>query len=232
MFKKKKNAICIIPARSGSKRIKNKNIIDFCGKPLISYSIQIAIKSRLFDRIIVSTDSVKIAKISIKYGAEVPFLRSKKLADDYTGTNDVIRDAINKIGSNNVKYHFCIYPTAPLIEAEDLIKAFNKIKQKNYDLLIATNTYNSNPLRSFRITKDKISFKWRVFAKKRSQDLEDLIHDSGTFYIYKTKKFLKFKKMPKATSFYNIDKFRSVDINNLQDLKFAEFLYKYNKFKN
>ena len=232
MFKEKKNAICIIPARAGSKRIKNKNIIDFCGKPLISYSIQIAIKSRLFERIIVSTDSVEISKIAIKYGAEVPFLRSKKLADDYTGKNDVMRDAINKIGSNNIKYHCCIYPTAPLIEVEDLIKAFNKIKKKNYDCLIATNTYNSNPLRSFRVIKDKISFKWRGFAQKRSQDLENLIHDSGTFYIYKTKKFLKPKKMLKATSFYNIDKFRSVDINNLQDLKFAEFLYKYNKFKN
>lgn len=97
--------------------------------------------------------------------------------------------------------------------------------------MIATNSYNSNPLRSFRVIKDKISFKWKVFAQKRSQDLENLIHDSGTFYIYNTKKLLKFKKMLKATSFYNIDKFRSVDINTFQDLKFAEFLCKYKKFK-
>jgi CMP-N-acetylneuraminic acid synthetase len=125
-----KNVICIIPARGGSKRIKNKNIIDFFGKPLISYSINVAIQSKLFDKIIVSTDSPKISNISKKYGAEVPFLRSKKLSNDFTGTNDVLIDTVKRIAAYDAKYVFCIYPTAPLITVDDLKKAFYRIKKK------------------------------------------------------------------------------------------------------
>src|SRR6056300_1154000 len=110
-----RNAICIIPARAGSKRIKNKNIIDFNGKPLITYSINLAKKSKLFERIIVSTDSEAITKISLECGAEVPFKRSKKLSNDFTGTIDVLKDCISRTNTKNFKYHFCIYPTAPLI---------------------------------------------------------------------------------------------------------------------
>jgi N-acylneuraminate cytidylyltransferase len=229
----KKNVICIIPARGGSKRIKNKNIIDFFGKPLISYSINVAIQSKLFDKIIVSTDSPKISNIAKKYGAEVPFLRSKKLSNDFTGTNDVLIDTVNRIAAYDAKYVFCIYPTAPLITVDDLKKAFYKIKKKKYDCIIATNIYNFNPLRCFKITKDKIEFKWKNFANKRSQDLENLIHDSGTFYIYKTKYLLRSKVlMSKNTSYYSLNKFKAVDINNFEDLDFAKFLYRYNYLRN
>tara|TARA_B100000965_G_scaffold280439_1_gene238295 strand:- start:13172 stop:13876 length:705 start_codon:yes stop_codon:yes gene_type:complete len=229
---KNKNIICIIPARGGSKRIKNKNIIKFNGKPLISYSIQIAKISKLFKRIIVSTDSVKIKKIALKYGAEVPYLRSKNLSDDYTGTYDVLKDVIKKLKLQNFKYVFCIYPTAPLIKVKDLKSAFKKIKNKKFSSIVATSTYNSNPLRSLKIHKDIISFKWKKYAGKRTQDLKDLIHDSGTFYIYKTEELMKLRLksiMLKRTSYYNIDRFRAIDINNLEDLKFAEFLHRYKK---
>ena len=192
---KKKNIICIIPARSGSKRIKNKNIVKFNGKPLISYPIQTAKKSKLFRRIIVSTDSVKIKKIALKYGAEVPYLRSKKLSNDYTGTNDVLKDVIKKLKLQNFKYVFCIYPTAPLINSRDLKIAFKKMKNKNFSQIVATNKFNFNPLRSFKINKDNISFKWKRYANKRTQDLKDLIHDSGTFYIYKTDKLMNMRSI-------------------------------------
>jgi N-acylneuraminate cytidylyltransferase len=229
----KKNVICIIPARGGSKRIKNKNIIDFFGKPLISYSINVAIQSKLFDKIIVSTDSPKISNIAKKYGAEVPFLRSKKLSNDFTGTNDVLIDTVNRIAAYDAKYVFCIYPTAPLITVDDLKKAFYRIKKKKYDCIIATNKYNFSPLRCFKIIKDKIEFKWKNFANKRSQDLENLIHDSGSFYIYKTKYLLKSKVlMSKNTSYYCLNKFKAVDINNFEDLDFAKFLYRYNYLRN
>lgn len=227
---KTKKLICIIPARSGSKRIKNKNIVNFNGKPLISYSIQTAKKSKLFERIIVSTDSLKIKKIALKYGAEVPYLRSKKLSDDYTGTNDVLKDAVKKLKLQNFDYIFCIYPTAPLINSRDLKMAFKKIQNKKFSYIIATNTFNSNPLRSFKIHNDIISFNWKKYAQKRTQDLKNLIYDSGTFYIYKIKELIKLKSiLPQKTTFYNIDRFKAVDINNLEDLKFAEFLYRYNK---
>jgi pseudaminic acid cytidylyltransferase len=228
-----RNAICIIPARGGSKRIKNKNIIDFNGKPLITYSINLAKKSKLFERIIVSTDSEAIAKISLECGAEVPFKRSKKLSDDFTGTTDVLKDCISRTNTKNFKYHFCIYPTAPLISERDLKEAFAKIKNKNYDCIIATGEYGSNPLRAFKAFNDKIKFKWKKFANKRTQDLEKLTYDSGTFYLYNTKKLMKLRNvMPEKTSYYKIDRFRAIDINDLEDLKFAEYLYKFNKTKN
>ena len=116
--------ICIIPARSGSKRIKNKNIVKINGLPIIAKTIKIARQSKLFTRIIVSTDSLKIAKIAKKYGAEVPFLRSKKLSDDYTPIINVMIDAIDKIESFKEKFHFCIYPTSILINQKDLKSAF------------------------------------------------------------------------------------------------------------
>ena len=122
--------ICIIPARGGSKRIKNKNIINFFGKPMIAHAIIAAKKSNLFSSIVVSTDSQKILKVAINYGAECPYLRNKKLSDDKTSTKDVLIDSIKKLQSNDIDYHYLIYPNAPLISSKDLIKAFNLIKKK------------------------------------------------------------------------------------------------------
>ena len=101
--------ICIIPARSGSKRLKNKNIKKFNGKPIISYAIKLAKSSGLFSRVVVSTDSKKISNIAKSYGAEVPFLRSKKLSDDFTTTAEVLIDCIKKISSEKTEFHFCLY---------------------------------------------------------------------------------------------------------------------------
>ena len=187
--------ICIIPARKGSKRIKNKNIKLFSGKPLISYVIQIAKKSKLFSRIIVSTDSKKIARIAKKNGAEVPFIREKKLSDDYTPSIEVLLDCIKKINSSNVKYHFLIYPGAPLIKSEDLIKALKIIKEKKLDHLIAMSNYNVSPLHACKIKKNNvIKFCSQKNAKTGSQKLPNLIYDTGAFYIYKKKELLIAKK--------------------------------------
>ena len=223
--------ICIIPARKGSKRIKNKNIKLFAGKPLISYAIKIAKKSKLFSRIIVSTDSKKIANIAKNNGAEVPFIRSKKLSNDFTGTNEVLIDCIYQIRSIDIKYHFCIYPTAPLIESTDLIKAFKIIKSKGFDHLVAMSNYNVSPFVACqKISNSRVKFYWPKFAEKRSQDMPNLLHDTGTFYIHKTKALVKAKgRMPKKTTHYMLDKLKSVDINTMEDFKLAEHLYKYSK---
>ena len=124
--------IAIIPARIGSKRIKQKNIKIFKGKPLIYYSINAAKKSKVFDKILVSTDSEKIGEIARKYGADVPFLRPKNLSDDYTGTKEVINHSINWCIKNKIdpKYICCIYPTAPFLNYKNLIKSFRIIKKK------------------------------------------------------------------------------------------------------
>jgi N-acylneuraminate cytidylyltransferase len=122
--------VAIIPARGGSKRIPRKNIRDFCGKPIIAYSIEAAKKSNCFDHIIVSTDDEEIARVARDWGAEVPFMRPAELSDDYTGTIPVIAHAVNWISENigEVKYACCIYATAPFLSSEDLQKGLQLIQ--------------------------------------------------------------------------------------------------------
>ena len=227
VIKKKNSIICIIPARGGSKRIKNKNIINFYGKPLIYYSIKAAKKSNIFSRIIVSTDSKKIMKISRKFGAEVPFLRNKKLSDDKTSTMDVLIDTIKKINSTNINFHCLLYPTAPLIDYKDISSAFKKLQRENADALMTISKYLNHPLRSLIIKDRYLKFKWEKYQKANSQDLEELFHDCGNFYFFKTNKILNWKKFfPKKMIPYKLKIYNSVDIDNYDDLKLAKKLFK------
>ena len=224
-------SICVIPARSGSKRIKNKNIQKINGIPLIAIVIRIAKKSKLFKRIIVSTDSPKIALISKKYGAEVPFLRDKKLSNDFAPTHKVIIDAINKIGSHNEKFHFCIYPTSILINQKDLKKAYLKIKKTKSNFICPIAKYKNNPLRSFFIREPNIFNKWPSNNMKRSQDLKNLFYDTGSFYIYRTKSLLKINKqniLPEKST-YIILKKELIDVNYPEDLIALKKLFKKKK---
>ncbi len=220
--------ICIIPARSGSKRIRNKNIKLFHGKPIISYAIQLAKSCGLFKRIVVSTDSYNISKIAKKYGAEVPFLRSKKLANDFAATSEVVVDCIKRISSQTTKYHFCLYPTTTLLFKKDLINSFKKIKQNDFDQLIPVLDYNISPYRALKfVGKNRIEYRSKKFSLSRCQDLPRLCHDSGSFYIYKTKNLLKFKNnLPKKTTYYFLDSWRAINIDTESDFKFAEFMFK------
>ena len=212
--------ICIIPARSGSKRIKNKNIVKINGLPIIAKTIKIARQSKLFTRIIVSTDSLKIAKIAKKYGAEVPFLRSKKLSDDYTPIIKVMIDTIDKIKSFKEKFHFCIYPTSILINQKDLKSAFLKIKKTKADFICPIAKFESNPLRSFYIKNEYINYNWPKNQIKRSQDLKNLYYDTGSFFIYRTGQLLKMnsKKILPKKSTYIILKKKLIDVNYPEDL--------------
>jgi len=129
--------IALIIARGGSKRIKNKNIKLFFGQPVIAYSIKTALSSKIFSRVIVSTESPKISKISIKHGAEIAFKRPKNLADDKTSTIDVIKHAINKLSLNKKRINICcIYPATPLLKKKTLIRGFNKFQKLNADFLV------------------------------------------------------------------------------------------------
>ncbi len=223
--------ICIITARANSKRLKNKNIKNFFGKPIISYPIFTAKNSKLFSRIIVSTDSKKISEISKKFGAETPFIRSKKLSNDFSKTNDVLKDAIIRTNSQKVEYVFCIYPTAVLIKKNDLKKAFYLMKKNRFDCLIAVTDYEYNPMRSLVFKKDKsIKYKWKKYINTRSQDLPHLFHDTGSFYIFKTSTILKSKENLKIGSYF-LDRLRSIDIDNKEDFEFAKILFKYQKNK-
>jgi len=219
--------ICIIPARIGSKRIKFKNILNFYGKPLIYYSIREAKKSKLFSRIIVTTDSKKIANIAKKYGAEVPFLRSKKLSNDSMGIKPVICDCIKKIKSNNIKYHFIIYATNPLIKASDLKKGFNKISKLKYKMLIGVKKFDVNPCKSIRIKNNKLIFSFYKKVLKNSQNFDNFYYDDGSFSILDTKSYLKRKNWKsKKTTYYINKKNESLDLNTKEDLNQLKKIYK------
>ena len=226
----KKKIICIIPARAKSKRIKNKNIKIFCGKPLIYYAINTAKKSNLFSEIYVSTDSLKIKKISEKYGAKVPFLRSKSLSGDYTSTKDVLIDFVKKIDNKNVDIVFCLYPTSPLLSYRDLTLSLKSFLKKKVDCLLPVSKHRSSPLRSLFVNKKGfINFIFKKFQNFRSQDLRELYYDTGTFYIYKKKKLLKnkFKVFPPKTTSYILDNLRTIDINEPKDFKDVQLIYKF-----
>ena len=219
--------ICIIPARSGSKRLKDKNIKKFAGKPIIGHAIKIAQSSGLFSKIVVSTDSKKISNISKRYGAEVPFLRSKKLSDDFTTTSEVLIDCIERISSKKTAFHFCLYPTTTLISKEDLIKAYKKIKKEKANLLIAITDFETSPYRALKVSNNKIDFYFKKYAKYRTQDLPKLFCDSGSFYIFKTVSLLKDKgKLNNKSTYYHLDRDKAVDIDNIKDFKLAELLFK------
>ena len=138
--------LAIIPARKGSKRIPKKNITHFFGKPVIYYSIKQAKLAKVFDKIIVSTDCKKIANISEKYGAEIPFIRPKKISGDYTSTSEVIKHAINYYQKKNIYFKFvcCIYPVAPFLLKKDILKGLNKIKKGNWSYVFSASK-NNNP---------------------------------------------------------------------------------------
>lgn len=190
-MKKENRRIAVITARGGSKRIPQKNIKNFCGKPIISYAIQAAIDSTLFDSVMVSTDSMEIAEIAIKYGAEVPFLRSKKNSDDFATTEDVIMEVVKEYDKLGKYYDTvcCLYPTAPFINGKILKQAVDIMIEKNPAVVIPVVQFSYPPQRCFVINeKGFAKFKYPQYVKARSQDLEKYYHDAGQFYIYNVQK--------------------------------------------
>lgn len=177
--------IAIIPARGGSKRIPRKNIKDFFGKPLIAYSIEAALSSNLFEKVIVSTDDKEIANIAEIYGAEVPFIRPKELSDDYTGTEAVRDHTLKYLQDKGENYDYCcmIYATAPLLQKKYLVEGYEKLINTN-----AINTFGVATMpfpiqRAFKINKnDRCEMFTPEFYMSRSQDLEESYQDAGQFY--------------------------------------------------
>ena len=180
-----KKAVAIIPARGGSKRIPRKNIKLFHGKPLIAYSIEAALKSNLFDKVIVSTDDEEIAKIAIEYGAEVPFIRPAELSDDFTGTGAVIGHALEYLNNQSENYDFVctLYATAPLTSEKYLIESFEKLKNSNAKSAFSCTSMPFPIQRTFKITSnERCEMFWPENFTKRSQDLEEAYQDAGQFY--------------------------------------------------
>jgi len=222
-------AVAIIPARGGSKRIPRKNIKDFYGKPLIAYSIEVAIASKLFEKIIVTTDDEEIAKIAKQYGAEVPFLRPKELSDDFTGTGDVVKHTLKYLEDNNEKYDYVctIYATAPLLQKKYLINGFNLLKSSTAHMAFSVTSMPFPIQRTFKITGNG---RCEMFTPEhfmtRSQDLEEAYQDAGQFYWENLHK--QFSDIPFGQDSIPVvlPRYLVQDIDTLEDWKRAEIMYK------
>lgn len=223
----------IITARGGSKRVPKKNIRNFCGKPIIAYSIEAALESNLFEEVMVSTDSDEIVKIAREYGALVPFMRSEKTSNDYADTTDVLHEVIEKYRERGVLFEefCCIYPTAPFITPEKL--------RDSYKLLQEDDVYNVIPMISFSFPPQRgMKLKADGFIEPvdldginaRSQDLPAVYHDCGQFYWMKTEKYLENDNiLNNHTRPYFVPELEVQDIDNESDWELAEIKYKYMK---
>lgn len=221
-------SIAIIPARGGSKRIPRKNIRDFCGKPMIAWSIAHARASGLFQHVIVSTDDNEIAQISRAWGADIPFMRPTLLADDHTATAPVIAHAITALSAKGIisDHVCCIYPCAPFLETEDL-KIGQRICSSSEANFVYPISEYAHPIQRAMRRRDNGQMEFLYTDKEltRTQDLETTYHDAGQFYWGKTAAWLNGHKMHSSGFGLPIPKWRVVDIDDEQDWIRAEMMF-------
>ena len=224
--------ICIIPARGGSKRIPRKNIKEFLGKPIIAYSIKAAIDSGLFDEVMVSTDDLEIADIAKKYGAKVPFMRSKKNSGDFATTFDVIEEVIQAYKYHGKEFEnlCCIYSCAPFVTSKLLLKAYDQLVREKFDTVFPIIVYSFPIQRALRVDQGKVYMILEKNLNVRSQDLEESFHDAGQFYWCNSKKLLKIKKiLTQNSGCVEISELEAQDIDTEIDWKLAEIKFQLKK---
>lgn len=220
--------LAIIPARSGSKGLINKNIKMLNGRPLIAYTIEAALKSGIFNDVIVSTDSQEYADIAIKYGASVPFLRPKELSLDDTTSNDVIEYILLKMKYIGKEYEnfMLLQPTSPLRDDKDILGAFSTFISKSANSVVSMCECEHSPILFKQLSENTCldGFLSNI-DKVRRQDLMQYYRLNGAMYISKVDYFLKYKNFYKEKSYaYIMSKEKSIDIDDIFDFKFAEFL--------
>lgn len=228
MYNMSKTSIAIITARIGSKRIPKKNIREFCGKPILIYSIEAALHAEIFDEVMVSTDSEEIAEIAEKAGAKVPFLRSEKTSGDFATTADVILEVLEHYKETGREFEriFCIYPTAPFVTAEKLKKAMELLEKKKAKKVMPIVAYSSPPQRAYILEENYIRMREPENANRRSQDLEPMYYDPGQFYGYDTESFLRLKgQIWEDVVPLIVPESEVQDIDKEEDWKLAELKY-------
>lgn len=222
--------VAIIPARGGSKRIPRKNIRIFAGKPMIAHSIEAALASGLFGRVIVSTDDSEIAEVSRQYGAEVPFMRPQSLADDFTGTGAVIKHAIHALQDAGVEIDFvcCIYATAPFLQPQYLQEGYEMLQRSDCSYAFSVTTFPFPIQRAVRVNGDgRTEAIWAENISKRSQDLEEAFHDAGQFYWGFPQAFLNDEPIFSPASIPVILPRHLVqDVDTMEDWQRAELMYR------
>ncbi|MDO4674197.1 pseudaminic acid cytidylyltransferase [Campylobacter sp.] len=223
------SALCLIPARGGSKRIPRKNIIPFCGKPLIAHSIGNALNSGIFDAVVVSSDDEEIIAVARTYGATVPFVRPQNLSDDFASSTEVVRHAITTLAEAGQHYELvcCLYATAPLVDAGILREAFAEFKRGGAEFLFSAAEFSAPIQRAFYLDEER---RVRMFDEgqyfSRSQDLTPAFFDAGAFYFGKSRAWMEGGVMfrPHAAAFV-LGRNLVCDIDTPQDLEWAKILY-------
>jgi pseudaminic acid cytidylyltransferase len=221
--------ICVIPARGGSKRIPRKNIRNFCGKPMLAWAIGHALQSELFDKVIVSTDDKDVADVARAAGAETPFLRPAVLPDDLTPTAPVIAHAVEaclEIGWC-IEYACCIYPCVPFLETSDLTAAFRLLQRYDTSFVYPVTDYDHPIQRAMRrLPTGQMQLLQPEHELTRTQDLEKTYHDTGQFYWARASSWTAYTMVHSAGTGLIVPNWRVFDIDNDDDWKRAELLYK------
>jgi pseudaminic acid cytidylyltransferase len=218
--------IAVIPARGGSKRLPRKNIAVLNGKPIIAYTIEAAVESRLFDRVVVSTEDSEISEISKKYGAEL-LPRPAELATDTATVVDVCLHALEFEACQERSYDIlsCLYATAPLRNAEDVRNTVKLVQNRECDFAMAVTDYHYPPHQAMTINDASfMEAMWPDLADKRCQDMPRLLIDNGSTYVARASEFGKMKTFrgPKLKGYY-MPRYRSVDIDIAEDLELVEY---------
>lgn len=221
--------IAIITARGGSKRIPHKNIRDFCGSPIIMYSINAALQSGLFEVVMVSTDSREIAGIAKGYGAEIPFMRREETSGDFATTTDVIMEVLKNYKEMGQTFDtaVCIYPTAPFVTPEKLKEAVELLEKGSAIEVMPVVKYSYPPQRGYIFEDNTIKMKYPEYRDTRSQDLEAIYHDAGQFYCLNVKEFIQCNgKFTDRILPVIVNEMEVQDIDNEEDWKMAELKFK------
>ncbi|MDR3348863.1 MAG: pseudaminic acid cytidylyltransferase [Acidaminococcales bacterium] len=220
--------VAIVTARGGSKRIPRKNIKDFLGQPIIAYPIKAALNSGLFDQVMVSTNDAEIADVALKYGADVPFMRSERTSDDYATTFDVLYEVMTEYAKRGS--HFgrlcCLYPTAPFVTPGALRACMEKFIESGADCLTPVVKFSFPPQRAFVLDEaGHLVYKWPEYKNSRSQDLQPFYHDAGQFYFHKSEYILAKEPFPTIVPFV-LEELLVQDIDNMEDWALAEMKYR------
>ncbi|MBT0005792.1 pseudaminic acid cytidylyltransferase [Vibrio alginolyticus] len=228
--------VVIIPARGGSKRIPRKNIKAFHGKPMIAYSIEAAIASGCFDKVIVSTDDTEIAAVAEAHGAHVPFLRPADISDDYATTMDVMAHAIHWCQNEgwDIDAVCCLYATAPFVLPKDLQQGYALLQGEGVQFAFSATSFPFPIQRAIKLDSDgSVSMFAPENEQVRSQDLEEAYHDAGQFYWGKTRAFLeKYSIFSPHSKAVLLPRNRVQDIDTPEDWELAESLFSVLKLTN
>lgn len=221
--------IAIITARGGSKRIPGKNIKEFCGKPILAYSVEAAVNAGIFDTVMVSTDDGEIAETARRFGAKVPFLRSERTSGDFATTNDVLLEVLEEYEKRGEYFDLgcCIYPTAPFVTAKKLVCAVEQLENSTVDTLIPVTSFSYPPQRAMVVRDGRLEFLHPEYLDSRSQDLEPQYHDVGQFYVFRTEAFQRNRRLMTGDILpLVISELEVQDIDNEADWKIAEMKYR------